>query len=165
MYGKLMSISDELMWKYYTFLTDLRASEIDTMREEVSHGGLHPMKVKKDLAWGIVRDFHAAEAADTAAESWAKQFQQRAVSEDVPLVQISLVADGLVDAEGSVRVPKLLVSAGLAASAGEATRKLGENAVSVDGVKFAEKTLRGVKTGEMTALRLGKRSVRVQWVE
>src|ERR1700689_245799 len=56
MYGKLMSISDELMWKYYTFLTDLRGSEIDAMRDEVSHGGLHPMKVKKDLAWGIVRD-------------------------------------------------------------------------------------------------------------
>jgi tyrosyl-tRNA synthetase len=164
MYGKLMSISDELMWKYYTFLTDLRGSEIDTMREEVSHGGLHPMKVKKDLAWGIVRDFHSAEAADTAAESWAKQFQQRAVSEDVPVVQVSLGADGLVDAEGAVRVPKLLVAAGLAASAGEATRKLGENAVSVDGAKFAEKTLRGVKTGEATALRLGKRSVRVDWV-
>src|ERR1700761_902464 len=84
MYGKLMSISDELMWKYYTFLTDLRGSEIDTMRDEVSHGGLHPMKVKKDLAWGIVRDFHSAEAADHAAESWARQFQQRTVSGDLP---------------------------------------------------------------------------------
>jgi len=165
MYGKLMSISDELMWKYYTFLTDLRASEIEAMQAEVSEGKLHPMQAKKNLAWGIVKDFHSAEAADAAAASWAQQFQQRGVSEDLPVVQVSLSADGLVDAEGSVRMAKLLVTAGLAASAGEATRKLGENAVSVDGAKFAEKTLRGAKPGETLALRLGKRSVRVEWIQ
>jgi len=164
MYGKLMSISDELMWKYYTFLTDLKGSEIDGMKSAAMLGKLHPMQAKKNLAWGIVKDFHSAEAAEAAAESWAKQFQQRAVSEDVPAVQVSLSADGLVDADGAVRVPKLLVAAGLAASAGEATRKLGENAVSVDGAKFAEKTLGGAKAGETVALRLGKRSVRVEWV-
>jgi tyrosyl-tRNA synthetase len=164
MYGKLMSISDELMWKYYTFLTDLRASEVEAKKVDVETGRLHPMQAKKDLAWGIVKDFHGAEAAEAAAESWAKQFQQRAVSEDVPVVQVSLGADGLVDAEGAVRVPKLLVAAGLAASAGEAMRKLGENAVSVDGVKFAEKTLRGAEVGSTVTLRLGKRSVRVEWV-
>ncbi len=89
MYGKLMSISDDLMWRYYTLLTDLRASEIDAMRDEVAHGGLHPMHAKKNLAAGIVRDFHGAAAADAAAESWAKQFQQKAVSEDVPVVKIA----------------------------------------------------------------------------
>jgi len=165
MYGKLMSISDELMWKYYTYLTDLKASEIEEMQSEAAAGKLHPMQAKKNLAWGIVRDFHSPEAADAAAENWAKQFQQRAVSEDVPVVQVSLSGDGLLDAEGAVRVPKLLVTAGLAASTGEATRKLGENAVSVDGAKFAEKTLRGAKAGETVALRLGKRSVRVEWIQ
>jgi tyrosyl-tRNA synthetase len=166
MYGKLMSISDELMWRYWTFLTDLRGSEIDAMRDEVSHGGLHPMKVKKDLAWGIVRDFHSAEAADAAAESWAKTFQQRGVGEDVPVVEISLSAEGLMDLrEGpDVRVPKLLQLAGLASSTGEATRKIAENAVSVNGEKFGEKLLRGVKVGDSVALRLGKKSVRVEWV-
>jgi tyrosyl-tRNA synthetase len=168
MYGKLMSISDELMWKYYTLLTDLRGSEIDAMRDEVSHGGLHPMKAKKDLAWGIVRDFHSAAEADAAAENWAKQFQQRAVSDDAPVVQISLAAEGLVVEQGVdgavVRVPKLLVQAGLASSAGEATRKLGENAVSVDGERFSEKLLRSVKAGESVALRLGKKSVKVEWL-
>ena len=164
MYGKLMSISDELMWKYYTYLTDLKASEIEEMQSEAAAGKLHPMQAKKNLAWGIVKDFHSAEAADAAAASWAQQFQQRGVSEDLPVVPVSLSADGLVDAEGSVRMAKLLVAAGLAASAGEATRKLGENAVSVDGAKFAEKTLRGAKPGDTLALRLGKRSVRVEWV-
>jgi tyrosyl-tRNA synthetase len=165
MYGKLMSISDELMWKYYTFLTDLRASEIDAMRDEVSHGGLHPMKVKKDLAWGIVRDFHSAAEADAAAENWAQMFQQRAVAADAPVVQVSLAAEGLVAEPGVVRLPKLLVLAGLASSAGEATRKIGENAVSVDGEKVADKLLRGAEVGGSVALRLGKKSVRVDWVK
>jgi tyrosyl-tRNA synthetase len=168
MYGRLMSISDDLMWKYYTLLTDLRGSEIDAMRDEVSHGGLHPMKVKKDLAWGIVRDFHSAAEADAAAESWAKQFQQRAVSDDAPVVRISLAAEGLVVEQSEdgavVRVPKLLQLAGLANSAGEATRKLGENAVSVDGEKLNEKLLRGVKMDDSPVLRLGKKSVKVEWI-
>jgi tyrosyl-tRNA synthetase len=169
MYGKLMSISDELMWKYWTLLTDLRPREIETMQAAVELGKLHPMQAKKNLAWGIVRDFHSAAEADAAAENWAKQFQQRAVSEDAPVVQISLASEGLVveqsDDGAVVRVPKLLQLAGLAASAGEATRKLGENAVSVDGERLSEKLLRGVKAGESVALRLGKKSVRVEWVK
>jgi len=169
MYGKLMSISDELMWKYWTLLTDLRSSEIAAMQADVASGKLHPMQAKKNLAWGIVRDFHSAAAADNAAENWAKQFQQRAVAEDAPVVKVSLAAEGLVVElglrEGSVvRVPKLLQLAGLASSTGEATRKLGENAVSVDGEKFSEKLLKGVNAGGSVALRLGKKSVRVEWV-
>jgi len=170
MYGKLMSISDELMWKYWTLLTDLRGSEIAAMQADVTAGKLHPMQAKKNLAWGIVRDFHSAAAADSAAESWAKQFQQRVVAEDAPVVEISLATEGLVVElglkEGSVvRLPKLLQLAGLAASTGEATRKLGENAVSVDGEKFSEKLLKGVNVVSSVALRLGKKSVRVEWVK
>ena len=170
MYGKLMSISDELMWKYWVFLTDLRASEIDSMKAEVESGTLHPMRAKKNLAWSIVRDFHSAEEADLAGENWGMQFQQRAVASDVPTVEISLVSEGLVveqvAGEGSVvRLPKLLHTAGLASSAGEATRKIAENAVSVDGEKYSDKTLRGAKAGESVILRLGKKSVRVEWVK
>ena len=170
MYGKMMSISDELMWKYWTLLTDLRLSEIAALQAEVAGGKLHPMQAKKHLAWGIVRDFHSAAAADAAAENWAKQFQQRAVAEDAPVVKISLAAEGLVVElglkEGAVvRVPKLLQLAGLASSTAEATRKLGENAVSVNGEKFSEKLLKSVKRDESIVLRLGKKSVRVEWVK
>src|SRR5690348_3051321 len=134
MYGKLMSISDELMWKYWTLLTDLRGSEIAAMQAEVASGTLHPMQAKKNLAHTITRDFHSQAAADAAAEGWATQFQQRAVSEDVPVVQISREAEGLGAGEdGELRLPKLLQLTGLAASTGEATRKLGENAVSING--------------------------------
>jgi tyrosyl-tRNA synthetase len=164
MYGKLMSISDELMWKYWMLLTDLRTSEIEGMQSAVALGKLHPMQVKKNLAWAIVRDFHSDAAADAAAESWAMQFQQRKVAEDVPVVEVSLGAEGLLDAEGAVRVPKLLHLAGLASSAGEATRKLAEHAVSVNGEKFSERVISRTGLGESPVLRLGKKSVRVQWV-
>jgi tyrosyl-tRNA synthetase len=171
MYGKLMSISDELMWKYWVFLTDLRGSEIDAMRDEVSHGGLHPMKVKKDLAWGIVRDFHSAAEADAAAESWAKMFQQRGVAEDAPVVQVAMHAEGLMhisDAAtgaSSVRAATLLVMTGLASSSGEATRKLNENAVSINGTKSNQRFVSLDILGDSPVLRLGKKSVRVEWVE
>ncbi len=132
MYGKLMSISDELMWKYWTFLTDLPQSKIDAMRADVTSGALHPMNVKKELALTITAGFHSAEAAESAAQGWSTQFQQRGVAEDLPEVSIVAAADGLI-ADGAVRLPKLLVLAGLASSAGEAQRKLAENAVSVNG--------------------------------
>jgi tyrosyl-tRNA synthetase len=163
MYGKLMSISDELMWKYWVFLTDLRSSEIAEMKELVTNGGLHPMQVKKNLARTITAGFHSDAEADAAADGWANMFQKRGVSEDLPVVQISLSAEGLL-AEGELRVAKLLVLAGLAASAGEATRKLAENAVSVNGEKFSGKTLRASALGDSPALRLGKKSVRVEWI-
>ena len=164
MYGKLMSISDELMWKYWLLLTDLPAREIEGMQSVVMMGKLHPMQVKKNLAWGIVRDFHSAEAAEAAAESWAKQFQQRGVAEDVPVVEVSVAMDGLVQEDGAVRLPKLLHAAGLAASAGEATRKLAEHAVSVNGEKFSERVIGRAELGDSPVLRLGKKSVRVKWV-
>jgi tyrosyl-tRNA synthetase len=168
MYGKLMSINDELMWKYWTFLTDLPQSQMDAMRESVARGELHPMQAKKNLAHSITSDFHSKAEADSAAENWSTQFQQKGVAEDLPEVEISLSSDGL----GSVlmlgdplvlRLPKLLVLAGLASSAGEASRKLKENAVSVDGVKTSQVTVARETLGEAPTLRLGKKAVRLKW--
>ncbi len=90
MYGKLMSISDELMWRYWTLLTDLPQSRIDAMQAEVAGGSLHPMQAKKNLAHAITTDFHGATAADAAAEAWATQFQQKGVAENVERVEITL---------------------------------------------------------------------------
>jgi len=169
MYGKLMSISDELMWKYWTLLTDLRGSEIAAMQAEVASGTLHPMQAKKNLAFAITRDFHSQEAAEAAAENWTTQFQQRAVSEDVPVVQIARDAEGLAapSEQGNgdaLRMAKLLQLTGLAASAGEATRKLTENAVSINGVKSSERVIALDQLGPNPVLRLGKRAVRVEWI-
>jgi tyrosyl-tRNA synthetase len=164
MYGKLMSISDELMWRYWTFLTDLPQSKIDTMRQRVKDGAVHPMDVKKELALTITAGFHGVETAEQAAQGWSTQFQQRGVAEDLREVEISPSADGLL-ADGVVKMPKLLVLAGLAASAGEAQRKIAENAVSVNGEKVTERSIAREALGDAPALRLGKKAVRVRWVD
>jgi tyrosyl-tRNA synthetase len=84
MYGKVMSISDAMMWRYYELLTDVELPEIEKMKQES-----HPMEAKKDLARRIVADFHSADAAKKAAEDWAKQFQKDEVPETGEQVPIS----------------------------------------------------------------------------
>jgi tyrosyl-tRNA synthetase len=174
MYGKLMSISDELMWKYWTLLTDLRGSEIVAMQEQVRDGALHPMQAKKNLAWTITKDFHSKDEADSAAESWAKMFQQRGVSEDVPVVEIDSTADiriykqsdtqrGAVDCY--IKIPRLLQYAGLVASTSEGTRKIAENAVSINGAKFSGQTEALPRLGKNPVLRVGKKQVQIEWVD
>jgi tyrosyl-tRNA synthetase len=168
MYGKLMSINDELMWKYWIFLTDRTQSEIDAMRESVATGALHPMQAKKNLAHSITADFHSAAEATAAAENWATQFQQKGVAEDLPEVTIPVNSEGLLlpstEEQGKmVHIATLLVLAGLAASKGEATRKLNENAVSINSAKFSGKIEALEILGKAPTLRLGKKSVRVNW--
>src|ERR1700754_1094138 len=123
MYGKLMSVSDELMWRYWTLLTDLRQSEIEQMQADVASGVLHPMEVKKRLARTIVAGFHSEGAARKADEDWALQFQQRnveGVAEEVAvdLKQVAVAASlelALKDQNHPVdiNVAKLLVAVGL----------------------------------------------------
>ena len=157
MYGKLMSINDELMWRYWTLLTDLRQSEIDAMQADVASGALHPMEAKKRLARTIVGGFHSEEAARAADENWARQFQQK--SDDVEgLEEIHLTAAQVGrDAEGRIRLSRLLTAAGLAASSTEADRKVKEGAVRVDGevVKQSHLTLNG---STRLTVRVGKRA-------
>jgi tyrosyl-tRNA synthetase len=110
-----------------------------------------------------------AAEADAAGENWAKQFQQGKVAEDAPVVEVSLATEGLrapatSDMGTILRIPRLIVLAGLASSAGEATRKLAENAVSLNGQKFSGKIYSKEAMGESPVLRLGKKSVRVEWV-
>src|SRR5438876_5141106 len=129
MYGKLMSISDEMMWRYYELLTDVQMAEIERMKRES-----HPMQAKKDLAARIVKDFHSADAATKAGEDWEKQFQKDEVPENAEEVSISIrEIDGSVDQGGSasVRLDRLLVKCGLAESITDAARKLKQASVRV----------------------------------
>jgi tyrosyl-tRNA synthetase len=134
MYGKIMSISDEMMWRYYELLTDVQVADIEKMRREA-----HPMHAKKDLAQRIVADFHSAEAGVKAGEDWAKQFQKDEVPENVEEIFIALaeigghVADTDRGAAATVRADRLLVRCGLAASTTDAGRKLKQGSVRVDG--------------------------------
>src|ERR1700758_5070539 len=118
MYGKLMSISDEMMWRYYELLTDVQVADIEKMKRET-----HPMQAKKDLARRIVADFHSPEAAAKAGEDWARQFQKDQVPEDVAQIPVSIVEiGGSVDEQGraQLRVDRLLVRCGLAVSTTDA---------------------------------------------
>jgi tyrosyl-tRNA synthetase len=124
MYGKVMSISDAMMWRYYELLTDVQLAEIEKMKAES-----HPMESKKDLARRIVTDFHSAEAAAKAGEDWAKQFQKDEVPEDVEEVEASVE----MTPDGRVRLDKLLAREGLADSVSDAVRKLKQKAVKVNG--------------------------------
>ncbi len=129
MYGKLMSISDELMWRYWTLLTDLRQSEIDALRAGVAAGSVHPMDTKKRLARTIVADFHSAEEAQRADENWAKQFQQGSVADDLEEVAVA-------HSDVLWSIAKLVRAVGLA-SGTEAVKLLKAGAVSINNVKQA----------------------------
>jgi tyrosyl-tRNA synthetase len=159
MYGKVMSISDEMMWRYYELLTDVRAEQIAAMKSDAASGKAHPMTLKKELARSIVADFHSAEAATRAAEDWAKQFQKDQVPEEVETE--SLIFAEFANREGNgVRLAKILVRIGFAASTSEADRKIKEGAVSVDGVKTAAPIIKA-SAGTTMMVRLGRRIKKV----
>jgi tyrosyl-tRNA synthetase len=161
MYGKLMSISDELMWKYWVFLTDLKQSEVDSLQAEVAAGKVHPMNVKKRLAHTITAGFHGEEAAQHADENWARMFQQKEAAEDLEEVHVAwadLVGPASAPGALQVRVPKLLVQMGLAASGAEASRKLAEKAVKIEGEVVTNATITLDSLPARLVVRLGKRA-------
>jgi len=157
MYGKLMSINDELMWKYWVFLTDLKQSEVDALRAEVAAGSVHPMEIKKRLARAITADFHGAEAAQSADENWAKMFQQKETAEDLEEVSIAL-ADVAGAEPKQIRLPKLLAQMGLASSGAEANRKIAEKAVKLDGEVVTTTVIPVSDIPTRIVVRLGKRA-------
>jgi tyrosyl-tRNA synthetase len=161
MYGKLMSISDELMWKYWVFLTDLRQSEVDALEAQVAAGSVHPMDVKKRLARTITAGFHGEETAQHADENWARMFQQKEVAEDLEEVHIAyadLVSPSCPPGELQIRVSKLLLQVGLAGSGAEASRKLAEKAVKIDGEVVTNASLPVDTLPVRLVVRLGKRA-------
>ncbi len=159
MYGKIMSISDDMMWRYYELLTDVRTDQIAQMKQDAASGKSHPMALKKELARSIVADFHSADAATKAAEDWAKQFQKDQVPEEVETE--ALVFADFANREGDgVRLAKVLVRVGFAASTSEADRKIKEGAVSVDGVKTSTPIVKAAKNSTLT-LRLGRKIKKV----
>jgi len=178
MYGKIMSISDEMMWRYYELLTDVQVADIEKMKREA-----HPMQAKKDLAKRIVADFHWAEAAAKAGEDWAKQFQKDQVPSatdavSIPLQKVNAASTKNLSDTGSYFVlddpnlpnirlvwfSKVLLEAGLAASRGEASRKIEEKAVRAD-EKTVIRDLVTVQLNSEKVIRLGKKIKRLSITE
>ena len=162
MYGKLMSISDNMMWRYYELLTDVSMTDIDVMKQDAASGKAHPMALKKELARKIVADFHSSEAAITAGDDWTKQFQKDETPENLETASVSF--SEIANREGTApRLSKLLVAASLATSASDAERKIKEGAVSIDSQKTAPTTSTiTAAVGSWLILRVGKKIKRVQ---
>ena len=167
MYGKVMSIKDEMMWRYYELLTDVQMAEIERLKKAV-----HPMQAKKDLAARIVRDFHPGDAAEKAGEDWARQFQKDEVPESIEDVSVPAGAVVLSPSEegpeGSgpcrLRVDKLLKEAGLAPSRSEAERKIREGAVTINGAAVNGPNFE-LTTHNGLLVRVGRRVKRVRLVK
>ena len=151
MFGKLMSISDDLMWRYYLLCTGVSQDGIEQMKRLVADKTLHPKKAKQGLAMRIITDFHGEPAAKEALEEFERVFSADGVPDDVPEFTVAA-------ADGKVFVPKLLVECGLAKSNGEAMRLIAQGGVQIDGKKVASGTREwDVKPGTTLLIKVGKR--------
>lgn len=123
MFGKLMSIPDHLMWKYYELLTNIPLDEILYMKEGVEKGTFHPKEAKKRLAKWIITQYHSEEEALKAEEEFERVFSKRELPEEVETYEIS---------EGKVYLPKLFKELGLTASTSEAKRLISQKAIDIN---------------------------------
>ncbi len=147
MFGKVMSISDELMWRYYELLTDLTESEISNLRSEIE-AGKNPRDLKVNLAKLIIKDFHSQAAADEAEDAFTRQFVQKEIPDEIDEKRL---------ASGAHALAQLLADTGLAASKGEARRLIEQGGVKVNGEKATAANSEIEVTGEGVLLQVGKR--------
>jgi tyrosyl-tRNA synthetase len=166
MFGKIMSISDEMMYRYYELLTDLSVQEIAAMRQKAESGAAHPMELKMDLARCVITDFHSAADARQAQEGFRRVFQQRQTpreveSHSVDIAEVMARSDGATGPP-SIKLDRLLAKVGLASSVAEAGRKLREGAVSINGEKHRDVHLHldPAQPGDLL-VQLGRRHVKV----
>ena len=152
MFGKLMSLPDRLMADYFRLTTDLRGPEVDAITAAIEDGTLHPAQAKRRLAGEVVRMYHGAEAAAEARATFDRVHRDRALPEDVAEFE---VPDDLVQ-DGTVWLPRLLATAGLAASNGEARRLIAQGGVRLDNEPVdAEELPAGAVRGRV--LQVGRR--------
>ena len=148
MFGKIMSISDELMWRYFDVLSFRGLSDIATLQKKVVDG-LNPRDAKFELALEIVARFHDAAAAESAKEEFVSRFQQGAMPEEIP--EISLPGT-----DGGLGIAHLLKNAGLVSSTSEAFRMIKQGAVRIDGERVEDRSLQ-VDVGSQCVYQVGKR--------
>ena len=147
MYGKAMSIPDELMMRYFMLVTDMSIEEQEQLAKDLESGTAHPRDVKMKLAHTIVRLYHGEEAANFGQEEFVRVFQKHAMPTDIPEYKVAIT-------EEPVFVPQLLSDAGLTASNGEARRSIKAGAFKIDGEKCNEEHI-VLKDGMV--LQVGKR--------
>ncbi len=150
MYGKIMSITDPLMWRYYELLTDKTSADVADLQRQVRSETLHPMQAKRELARRIVSDFHSPADARTAEEHFDRVFRQKENPEEMPEFRIA--------AEGPLLVADVIAQVGFAPSKSEARRLLKQGGVSVNGERVQDPACEIDSTRHRDfILRVGKR--------
>jgi tyrosyl-tRNA synthetase len=145
-YGKVMSISDPLMWRYYELLTDLSSADIARLKSEVESGARHPRDVKSELAKKLVTDFHSRAEADRADAEFIRRFRERQRPTDVETRAIK-------PATRIVKLVDLLVQADLAPSKAEARRLISQGGVKLNGERITEANFE-IDTGDVKEVQL-----------
>ena len=148
MFGKIMSISDDLMWRYYELLSFKPADEIDGFKQQIAQGA-NPRDVKIALAKEIIQRFHSEQDAEAAHQDFIQRFQKNAIPDDMPEITITIGTDGMA-------IANLLKEAGVVTSTSDAIRMIKQSAVKIDGEKVLDNKL--ILVEEKTAVyQVGKR--------
>jgi tyrosyl-tRNA synthetase len=148
--GKLMSISDDLMWRYYELLSSVTTAEIEERKRACESGDMNPRDAKLQLAKEIVARYHDGAEADAAEASWLDQFSRRQVPDDMPTHEIQLD-------EEAVWIPKLLSDIGLVKSSSEGRRRIQQGGVEVDGARINDPQAK-LPRGRSYTIKAGKRA-------
>ena len=149
-FGKVMRISDELMWRYYRLVTRVPEEEIEEMERAVKSGELHPMEAKKHLAEIVVKTFHGEDAAKRAREHFERVFSKRELPEEMPEPTVTVP-------ENPVWLPRLLKEAGLVKSTSEGRRQIRGGGVRIDGKKVTDENAKVDLLEREFVLQVGKR--------
>ncbi|WP_025209895.1 tyrosine--tRNA ligase [Hippea sp. KM1] len=150
MYGKIMSISDDLMWRYYELLSDRDLEEINQMKEDAKSGRLHPKKAKEMLAFEITRRFHGQKKAEEAAAFFEELFKKKEIPEEIEKIEFDTE-------EQEVWICHLLKGIGFVKSSSEARRMIKSNAVSIDSKKITDENLK-LQKGDYV-IKVGKKKI------
>jgi len=150
-YGKIMSISDPLMWKYYLLCTDRGPEEIEALKSRVESGAYHPMEAKRDLARSIISDFHDAEAAERADAEFRRIFTERQAPTDIEEKSLPAGSEPML-------IAKILTTVGLVASGNEARRLMAQGGVTIDDHRVDDlKATIEASPGRTILIKAGKR--------
>jgi tyrosyl-tRNA synthetase len=143
-----MSITDDLMWRYYELLTDLAPADIDSLKSKCATGEENPRNAKVALAKLIIKDFHSADAATAAEEEFNRRFVKKEVPDEI---------DEKIIAAGNYKLADLVADTGLAASKGEARRLIEQGGVRINGEKASNPSTEILVSREAVLLQVGKR--------
>ncbi len=147
-YGKVLSISDALMFRYFDLLSDLTREEISLLQKRMEAGEIHPKEVKKKLARELTARFHGQEEAIAAEENFEKVFQKKGLPDEIPEVTLNVTEN--------IWLPQLLVDAGLVKSTSDGRRMIKQNAVTVDNERITDESATFAPMGELL-VKVGKR--------